>query len=152
VLRVEDFNKVAVTPLDEWILFLKTSEILETAKAKGLPEARERLRTDNMSDSERATYQAHVEAQRYQRSVIKTGLIEGREEGREEGLKEGREEGLKEGLKEGEKIGLEKGEAIGLEKALTEVVQNAHHNGLTIEQIRAITQLDEEQIRNIIEN
>ncbi|MDR3267488.1 MAG: PD-(D/E)XK nuclease family transposase [Tannerella sp.] len=140
-LRVDNFDKkTPVTQPDEWIYFLKTSEIPETAKAKGLPEARERLRVDKMSDSDRATYNAHVEAQRYQRSVIKTGRIEGLEEG----------EAI--GLEKGEKIGLEKGKKIGQEKTFVEIVQNAHRNGLTVEQIRAITQLDEEQIRKIIES
>ncbi|MDR3250735.1 MAG: Rpn family recombination-promoting nuclease/putative transposase [Tannerella sp.] len=130
ILRVEDFNEVATTQLDEWILFLKTSEIPENATAKGLSEARKRLRVDNMSASERATYNDHIEAVRYQQSVIKTGIIEGREEGREEGIKEG----IKEGRVE----------------AFTEVVVNAYRNGLTIEQIQTITQLGEEQIREIL--
>ena len=40
VLRVNDFDKVAKTPLDEWIQFLKTGEIEGSSIAKGLPEAR----------------------------------------------------------------------------------------------------------------
>lgn len=44
MLRVNDFDTVARTPLDEWVKFLKTGEIDRTATAKGLPEARERLR------------------------------------------------------------------------------------------------------------
>lgn len=44
VLRVNDFDKIAKTPLDEWIEFLKTGNIDSSATAKGLPEARERLR------------------------------------------------------------------------------------------------------------
>ncbi|MDR3244977.1 MAG: Rpn family recombination-promoting nuclease/putative transposase, partial [Prevotellaceae bacterium] len=40
ILRVEDFDKAAKTPLDEWIHFLKTTEIPETFTAPGLPEAR----------------------------------------------------------------------------------------------------------------
>ncbi|MDR2850022.1 MAG: Rpn family recombination-promoting nuclease/putative transposase, partial [Verrucomicrobiota bacterium] len=43
VLRVNDFDQAAVTPLDEWIRFLKTEEIPEGSKAPGLAEARERL-------------------------------------------------------------------------------------------------------------
>jgi hypothetical protein len=132
VLRVEDFNKVAISPLDQWILFLKTSEIPDTARAKGLPEARERMRMDSMDAAERDTYKAHIEAQRYQRSVIKTGQIEGLEKGLKKGLKKGRKEGRAE--------------------ALAEVVQNAHRNGMTIEQIRAITDLSEEQIQVIIKS
>ncbi len=56
VLRVNDFDKVAKTPLDEWIKFLKTGEIDKEATAKGLPEARERLRIDTLPDVEKRAY------------------------------------------------------------------------------------------------
>ena len=88
VLRVNDFDKIAKTPLDEWIEFLKTGNIDSSATAKGLPEARERLRVDSLSDQDRRAYIHDMEALRYQRSVIKTGWYEGRAEG----LKEGRAE------------------------------------------------------------
>ena len=81
VLRVNDFDKVAKTPLDEWIKFLKTGEIDGTATAKGLPEARERLRVDALPDADKRAYVRDMEALRYQRSVIKTGWYEGRAEG-----------------------------------------------------------------------
>lgn len=84
VLRVKDFDKVAKTPLDEWIQFLKTGEIDRTATAKGLPEARERLRVDSLSAPEKQAYYRDMEAQRYQRSVIKTGWYEGIAKGRQE--------------------------------------------------------------------
>lgn len=84
VLRVNDFDKVAKTPLDEWIQFLKTGEIDRTATAKGLPEARERLRVDTLSAPEKQAYYRDMEAQRYQRSVIKTGWYEGIAKGRQE--------------------------------------------------------------------
>ena len=51
VLRVDEFDKLAKTPLDEWILFLKTGEIAENVTASGLREARERLRVDKLSDA-----------------------------------------------------------------------------------------------------
>ena len=89
VLRVNDFDKVAKTPLDEWIQFLKTGEIEGSSMAKGLPEARERLRLDSLNADEKRAYYRDMEAQRYQRSVIETGRIEGREEGRAEGKVEG---------------------------------------------------------------
>lgn len=86
VLRVDEFDKHAVTPLDEWIVFLKTGEIRADAKAKGLQEARERLSIDRLSKEERKAYENHREALRYQRSVLKTSWIEGRAEGRKETL------------------------------------------------------------------
>ncbi|MCL2502246.1 MAG: PD-(D/E)XK nuclease family transposase [Bacteroidales bacterium] len=120
ILRVDEFDQKAVTPLDEWILFLKTSEIPETAKAPGLQEARERLRRDAMNREERNAYEAHLEALRYQQSVIETGLIEGRAEGLVEGRAEGRVEGRVEGLIEGRAEGRVKGLAEGRVEGLAE--------------------------------
>ena len=97
LLRVDKFDKLASTPLDEWISFLKTSEIPINFNAPGLPEARERLRVDSLSDEERKDYHRRMENLRYQRSVINTGRVEGFTKGLEEGEKKGREEGIKEG-------------------------------------------------------
>lgn len=92
VLRVEGFNDQAKTPLDEWIKFLKTGEIASGSTVPGLQEASERLRVDQLSPSEKRQYYADMEAIRYQRSVIKTGWIEGRADGLAEGKAEGRSE------------------------------------------------------------
>lgn len=98
VLRVIDFDNVATTPLDEWMEFLKTGKIARESTAPGLSEAPECLRIDSLGASERSAYIRHMEALRYQRSVLDTshddGYVEGREEGRAEGLKEGRQEGI----------------------------------------------------------
>lgn len=88
MLKVNGFNKVAKTPLDEWIKFLKTGEIDDDATAKGLPEARERLRVDAMSVAEKQAYDRDMESLRYQKSVIQTGWIEGHAEGKAEGRAE----------------------------------------------------------------
>ena len=85
VLRVDGFNQQAKTPLDEWIAFLKTGEIDQNSTAYGLQEARERLRIDQLNEKDRRQYYADMEALRYQRSVIKTGWIEGKAEGLAEG-------------------------------------------------------------------
>ncbi len=78
VLRVDKFDEKAISPLDEWISFLKTSEIPENAKAPGLQEARERLRKDLMSKAEREKYDAYMDSIRFQKSVIDTARIETR--------------------------------------------------------------------------
>lgn len=105
VLRVNEFDEHAVTPLDEWIAFLKTGDISRQATAPGLPEARERLRRDRLNPDEQRQYDRDMENLSYQRSVIQTGRIEGHEEGWKEGhlegLQEGRQEGLQEGLEQG---------------------------------------------------
>ncbi|MDR1881009.1 MAG: Rpn family recombination-promoting nuclease/putative transposase [Tannerellaceae bacterium] len=149
ILRVNDFDGVATDSLDEWVSFLKTGDIPDNAKAPGLNEARKRLLVDRMKPEERAIYDSHIEAVRYQRSVLQTGLIEGREEGEKIGL----EKGEKIGLEKGEAIGLEKGEKIGLEKgrkeAQAEFVSAAARKGFSESQIQELTDLTKEEIREI---
>ena len=106
VLKVNGFNKVAKTPLDEWIKFLKTGEIDDDATAKGLPEARERLRVDAMSVAEKQAYDRDMESLRYQKSVIQTGWIEGHAEGKAEGRAEGRAEATMELARKMKSLGM----------------------------------------------
>jgi predicted transposase/invertase (TIGR01784 family) len=137
ILRVDEFDKKAVTPLDEWIAFLKTGEIPAKAKAKGLPEARERLRFDKLSPAEQRQYDAHMEALRYQRSVIGTYI----EDGREEGRKEGRKEGIAEGREEGR--------AVGEQHKAESIAWKALEKGMDINLIAELTGLDTEKIRKL---
>lgn len=86
VLRVDDFDKAAKTPLDEWIEFLKTGRISDTATAPGLDRARKCMQFDELSAADRRAYLRHMEAVRTQNSVLETSREEGREEGRKEGI------------------------------------------------------------------
>ena len=121
LIRVNEFNKVAITPLEEWIDYLKTGCIRPDTQAPGLAEARKKLIYYNMEPAERAAYDRHVDTIMIQNDVLGTAKMEGREEGREEGrqegLKEGRQEGLKEGLKEGRRQAtVELLQEMGMEK------------------------------------
>ena len=100
---MNDFDRVATTPLDQWIEFFKTGSIAPDATAPGLSQARECLRIDTLSSAEKNDYVRHMEAIRYQRSVLDTS----RDEGFAEGRAEGRAEGIDEGKKE-EKIAIAK--------------------------------------------
>lgn len=100
VLRVNDFDKVATTPLDEWIEFLKTGNISAKAKAAGLPEARERLRVDALSDKDKQAYYRHMESVRHMKSLFDTSRDEGYEEGMDKGLAKGLAKGRSERAKE----------------------------------------------------
>ena len=51
-------------------------------------------------------YDAREKKLRDQQWLIRAGLVEGREQGRQEGLVEGRQEGRQEGIQLGELIGL----------------------------------------------
>ncbi|MDR1437275.1 MAG: Rpn family recombination-promoting nuclease/putative transposase [Candidatus Symbiothrix sp.] len=149
ILRLDEFDKKAVTPLDEWISFLKTGNIPNTARASGLREARERLNRDKLSKNEQRAYDSHMEALRYQRSVIQTGLIEGREEGREEGRAEGKAEGKAEGLAEGLAQGKAEGLAEGSKKQAITVAKRALAIGMSPEDIMHLTGLTEKEIENM---
>ena len=98
---MNEFNKVAVTPLEEWIEYLKTGVIHPDTKAPGLEEARRKLVYYNMNKAEQLAYDEHINAIMIQNDVLSTAAMEGRQEGRQEGLAEGRQEGLAEGRQEG---------------------------------------------------
>ncbi|MBI4649494.1 MAG: PD-(D/E)XK nuclease family transposase, partial [Bacteroidia bacterium] len=116
VLKVNTFDDIAKNSLDEWIYFLKNSEIPDDFKAKGLAEARETLREDRMNEAERLAYRQHLENLRYANSMMFSAKIEGKIEGRAEGEQIGLQKGELIGLQKGEQIGLQKGEQIGLQK------------------------------------
>ena len=92
ILKVNDFNQVAKTPLEEWIYYLNTGEIPDQAQAPGLNAARERLKLDRMSKDELKAYYRHLDNIVILRDNINTERAEGRAEGIAEGLEAGRQE------------------------------------------------------------
>lgn len=80
VLKVNNFNKVAKESLDQWISFLKTGDIPDTFNAPGLPEARERLRIDSLPDNERRQYVREMERRMVENDVMKSKIIDERED------------------------------------------------------------------------
>ena len=94
LIRVNEFDKMAVTPLEEWMKYLKDGIIHPDTKAPGLNEAREKLKYYSMPPQERQAYDEHLSAVMIQNDVLDTAKLEGRIEGRAEGLEEGRAEGI----------------------------------------------------------
>ena len=96
LIRLNEFDKVAVTPLEEWLDYLKNGHIRPDTTAPGLAEARQKLIYYNMDAAEREAYDRHVDAIMIQNDVLGTakleGLLEGRAEGRAEGEMKGRVE------------------------------------------------------------
>ena len=126
ILKVNDFNQVAKTPLEEWIYYLNTGNIPSDATAPGLEEARERLKLDSMTKDELSAYYRHLDNVVILRSNIQTERIEGMEEGMEKSLKKGREEGRLE--------------------ANRKTVRNLKKLGATVEFISQATGLSKEDI------
>ncbi len=92
LIRVNEFNKVAVTPLEEWIAYLKDGTIRENTTAPGLAEAREKLVYYNMTPEERRAYDEHLNAVMIEHGMLDGAKLEGRMEGRMEGKVEGKME------------------------------------------------------------
>lgn len=82
LVRVNEFNKVAKSPLEEWVEYLKNGVISPETQAPGLQEAREKLKYYSMSDAERYAYDEHINAIMIQNDVLGNARLEGMEEGR----------------------------------------------------------------------
>jgi len=72
LIKVNKFDDNAKDTLDEWIYFLKNSEIKQEFSAKGIKEADKVLKRANMSDDERREYQRFVEVLSDRASIAET--------------------------------------------------------------------------------
>jgi PD-(D/E)XK nuclease family transposase len=79
ILQISNFNGITKDTLDEWIYFLKTSEVLSHFRAKGLKAASEKLRIDQLSEKERKLYERFREDRWTENSVISTAKIKATE-------------------------------------------------------------------------
>lgn len=119
LIRVNEFDKVAVTPLEEWMNYLKDGTIRPDTMAPGLGEAREKLKYYSMTPEDRHAYDEHLNAVMIQNDVLDSAKLEGRMEG----------------LTEGEA----KGEAKGKAEANLENAKKMKAMGIDLEMIRQIT-------------
>ena len=142
IIRVNEFDKVATTPLDEWLDYLKSGRIKDNTTTPGLAQAKKKLQYLQMTPAERTAYDRHINNIMIQNDVLETKVIEGREQGREEGLKQGREEGLKQGR--------EQGREQGRISANLENARKMKAKGFSVSDIAEITGLTVEEIREII--
>lgn len=76
LIKVNNFNDNATDTLDEWIYFLKNSEIKSEFSAKGIKEANEVLKIINMTDQERREYDRFVEVLSDRASIAETIAFE----------------------------------------------------------------------------
>ncbi|MFT5917169.1 MAG: putative transposase/invertase (TIGR01784 family) [Flammeovirgaceae bacterium] len=122
ILKVNNFDGVAKNTLDEWIYFLKNSEIQDDFHAKGLKEAEEKLRVETLDEEEKRAYNRFQDNRRIEISVTQTALMEGEEKGIEKGM----------------------------EKKEIEFVLSLHKNGFETSKISQLTNLSLERIEEII--
>ena len=152
LLKVNRFDDVAITTLDEWIYFLKNSEIPDNFSAKGLLEAKEHLRIDSLPPADRHAYENFVKLERIRISEITTAQdevyfeLQPRILVAEEKAKEAEKRVLEEVLKT--KAAEQK--ALESEQLITEMVKKLHQLSLPLAQISAMTNKSEDEIRVIL--
>lgn len=157
LVRVNVYDKIPETPLDEWMTYLKTGKVKEDTRTPGLQEVKKKLQYLSMSPKERREYDAHIDTIMVQNDVLDTAREEGLAEGLEEGKKIGRAEGLEEGRAEGRAEGKAEGRAEGLAEGLEEGRAEERRNtalkmismGMSNEIIINLTGLSEKEINSL---
>ncbi|MDE5712233.1 MAG: Rpn family recombination-promoting nuclease/putative transposase [Muribaculaceae bacterium] len=86
LVRVNAYDKLPESPLDEWMTYLKTGKVKDDTRTPGLQEVKKKLQYLSMTQKERRAYDAHMDTIMVQNDVLDTA----REEGRAEGIAEGR--------------------------------------------------------------
>lgn len=107
LIRVNEFDKVAVTPLEEWMNYLKDGTIRPDTMAPGLGEAREKLKYYSMTPEDRHAYDEHLNAVMIQNDVLDSAKLEGRMEGLAEGEAKGKTEANLENAKKMKAMGID---------------------------------------------
>ena len=100
VIRVNEFDKLATDPLEEWMRYLKDEYISPDTTAPGLKEAKERLEYLRMTPEQQRAYDHYVDTMIRDADVYRTQMLEIKI-AREKVLAEGRAEGRAEGIAEG---------------------------------------------------
>ncbi len=124
ILKVNDFDGLAKDSLDEWIYFLKSSEIPDGFSAKGLRKAAKELDILKLSKEKRDIFEHFIKDRRIAESSSKTAVMEG--------------------VEKGIAIGIEK----GIEKRNIEVARNLKLAGVAIDIIIQATGLSLGEIKS----
>ena len=107
LIRVTEFDKVASTPLDEWIEYLKDGTIRPDTTVPGLREAREKLKYDSMTRGERYAYEEHLTNVVILEDAIENAKWEGLTEGKAEGLAEGETKAMRQAATNMKQMGMD---------------------------------------------
>ena len=135
LVRVNEFNKVAVTPLEEWIDYLKNGEIRPDTQAPGLQEARKKLQYYSMNDADRLAYDKHIDSVMIQNDVLESARDEGLAQGMAQGIEKGMAQGMAQGIEKGIAQGIEKGMAQGIEKGMAQGIEKGMAQGALREKL-----------------
>lgn len=131
IIKVSKFKDRINDKLDEWIYFLKNSEVKANFTAKGLPEAIEKLTEIKLTDKERIIYEQYLKELRNIASEQHTKMIDA-----EDLINKGLKKGIEKGIKQREE----------------ELIIDMHNEGISIERISKISKLSLQIVETIIEN
>ena len=101
LLKVNQFNDIAKDTLDEWIYFLKNSEVKDSFKAKGLKEANDVLDIMKLPEEENYGYNRYLDSLHLKASEIFTLQTEAEFKIKEAGRNEEKIQIAKNGILEG---------------------------------------------------
>lgn len=146
LIRVNQFNELAKTPIEEWMEYIKDGVIKDDTTVPGLQEAREKLRYISMTADERLAYERHLDNIRIQNDVINTAKNDGFAEGEEQGFAKGEELGFAKGQEQGFAKGREEGREEGILNEKTENARKMKSKGYPLQDISEITGLSIDEI------
>jgi predicted transposase/invertase (TIGR01784 family) len=142
LLRLNNFDDKPEDTLDEWIYFLKRSQIEDSFKAKGLQKAKEAMRIDSLNPSEREDYDNYIKNHRIRLGEIDTAWEGGRDEAKKEILPL-----LEEAQKQKEEAQKQKED---LKNSLKNTILHLQSLGMDLAQIEKITGKTGDEIREIL--
>jgi predicted transposase/invertase (TIGR01784 family) len=76
IIRLDQFNNIVQNELDEWIYLFKNIKIESHFNAKGLDLVKQKLKLDQLSATERISYNSYWENRRFQANVFETASFE----------------------------------------------------------------------------
>jgi predicted transposase/invertase (TIGR01784 family) len=130
LIRIEQFNDLAKTTLDEWIWYLKNGTLPKKFQAKGLSLVAEKMKEDQMNVEELKAYQKFKDRGQLDKASI--------------------EYAFREGELKGELKGVIRGKLEGKEEAIIESIISAYQNGVDIPTIAKIFSLSEDAVLDIL--
>ena len=84
IIKVNKFNDIAKNTLDEWVYFLKNSEVKDDFKAKGLAEAKEVLDIMRLDKEQQYGYNRYLDYLHYKASEILSLRLEAEDKVRQD--------------------------------------------------------------------
>ena len=85
IIKVNNFDNIAKSSIDEWIYFLKNSDIKSEFKAKGIKEANEKMDYLKLDENKKLNYRRSQENKMFQRSMEESHQFIGYNRGLKEG-------------------------------------------------------------------